>query len=127
MTQKELNRFRATLTAKVVELERLARRRDDITVERSADELDQIQQASVRALAICNLDREFSQLRNARAALRRVQEGSFGVCQRCDEDIHPKRLAAVPWAQFCIACQESVDRNPEEAEMPTRDLLPNAA
>lgn len=127
MTQNELNRFRAILTAKVAELERLARRRDDITIERAADELEQIQQASVRALAICNLDRQFNQLRNARAALRRVQAGSFGVCQRCDEDIHSQRLAAVPWTQFCIGCQEAVDHNPEEAEPSMGDLLPSAA
>ena len=36
---------------------------------------------------------------------------------------HPKRLAAVPWAAFCIHCQEAVDRNSQEFEMPVRKLL----
>jgi DnaK suppressor protein len=123
MTKTELNRFRAVLTARVAELERFTRNRDGITVERSADQLDEIQAASQRALAVCNLDREYSQLRDARAALRRIQEGSFGTCQDCDEDIHPKRLAAVPWATFCIHCQQAVDRNLEEMRSPSRDLL----
>jgi DnaK suppressor protein len=108
MSTTELNRFRAILTAKIAELERFTRHREGITIERSADELDEIQAASERALAVCNLDRDFNQLRNVRAALRRIEEGSFGTCQECDEDIHPKRLAAVPWAEFCIRCQEAV-------------------
>jgi len=123
MTKNELNRFQAILTAKVAELERFTRHREGITIERSADQLEEIQAASERALAVCNLDREFNQLRNARAALRRIEEGSFGTCQQCDDDIHPKRLAAVPWATFCIRCQEAVDRNLEDIESPTGDLL----
>src|SRR5882724_717001 len=123
MTQNELNRFRAILTAKVAELERFTSQREGITIERSADQLEEIQAASQRALAVCNLDREYNQLRNVRAALRRIQEGNFGSCQECDEDIHPKRLAAVPWAALCIQCQEAVDRNLEEMRSPTRDLL----
>jgi len=127
MTTSELPRFRAMLTARVAELEDLTRKRDGITVERSADELDETQAASQRALAVGNLDREFNQLRNARAALRRIEEGNFGACQGCDEDIHPKRLLAVPWALFCIRCQEAVDRSLKEIQAPSGDLLGRAA
>jgi DnaK suppressor protein len=127
MTTSELPRFRAMLTARVAELEDLTRKRDGITVERSADELDETQAASQRALAVCNLDREYNQLRNARAALRRIEEGNFGTCLGCDEDIHPKRLLAVPWALFCIRCQEAVDRSLEEIQAPSGDLLGRAA
>ena len=123
MTKTEVNRFRAVLTARVAELERFTSNRDGITVERIADQLEEIQAASQRALVVCKLDREFNQLREARAALRRIQEGSFGTCQECDEDIHPKRLAAVPWAIFCIQCQEAADRNLVEMRPPSRDLL----
>ena len=127
MNKTEVNRFRAVLTEKVAELERFTRNRDGITVERSADQLDEIQAASQRALAVCNLDREFNQLRNTRAALRRIEEGSFGICQECDQDIHPKRLAAVPWATYCIRCQEAIDNNLEEIQAPSRDALGRAA
>ena len=116
MTKTELNRFRGILTAKVAELERFTRQRDGIVVERSADQLEEIQAALQRALAVCNLDREFTQLRDARAALRRIEDGSFGTCQECEGDIHPKRLAAVPWTPFCIGCQEAADGKPQDAE-----------
>jgi DnaK suppressor protein len=127
MTKTELSRFQAILDAKIIELEQLIRYRDGIRVERSADQLEEIQQASERALAVCNLDRHFSHLRNVRAALRRTQEGSFGICQQCDDDIAPKRLLAVPWAQFCIRCQEAVDRGLEEIQAPGGDLFGRAA
>ena len=123
MTTTELNRFRAILTAKVAELERFNRHREGITIERCADQLEEIQAASQRALAVSSLDREYNELRNVRAAMRRIEEGSFGTCQECDEDIHPKRLAAVPWATFCIRCQEAADGNLEEMRAPSRDLL----
>src|ERR1700681_3776363 len=118
MTKNELNRFRAVLMAKVAELERSSHR-EGITIERSADQLEEIQAASERVLAVCHLDREFNQLRNVLAAIGRIEEGSFGTCQECDQDIHPKRLAAVPWAAFCIQCQEAADRNSDETKAPT--------
>ena len=127
MTTNEVQGFRRILTARVVELERITRQRDGITIERSADLVEDVQCASERALAVSNLDRDCSQLRNARSALGRIQDGSFGICQQCEEDIHPKRLAAVPWAAFCIHCQEAVDRNSEEFEMPVREFLARAA
>jgi DnaK suppressor protein len=122
MTKSEQDRFRAILTAKVAELERFTPHPEGITIVRSADELEEIQAASERALAVCNLNRVFNQLRNTHAALRRIQEGSFGTCQRCDDDIHPKRLAAAPWVTFCIRCQEAVDNN-----LDLEDLLGRAA
>jgi RNA polymerase-binding transcription factor len=127
MTKNELNRFRGILTVKVAELERLTRHREGIKVERSADQLEEVQAASERALAVCNLDREFNQLRNAHAALRRIEEGSFGRCHECDEDIHPKRLAAVPWATYCVRCQEALDSNLEEIQTPSRGFFDRAA
>jgi len=121
MTKTELRRFQAVLDTRIIELQRLIRHRDGIRVERSADQLEEIQQATERALAVCNLDREFNQLRNAQVALVRIHEGNFGKCQQCNEDIHPKRLAAVPWALCCLQCQEAVDRNPG-LPAPSRDF-----
>jgi DnaK suppressor protein len=105
----ELNRFRAILEVRIAELECRIRYRDGITVEQSPDQVEEIQRASERALAICNIDRESKQLRDTRAALRRIREGSFGVCEQCEEQIHPKRLLAIPWASLCIRCQQATD------------------
>jgi len=64
MTKTEANRFRGILTAKVAELKRFTRHRDGIAVERSADQLDEIEAASQRALTVCNVDRDVNQFRN---------------------------------------------------------------
>jgi DnaK suppressor protein len=114
MTKTELSKFKKILEAKREELEQIVRKRDAITIEKSADALDEVQHAAERELAIRNLDRESQLLRNVRSALRRIEEGSFGVCLHCEEEISPKRLNAVPWTSLCIQCQEQADRNREQ-------------
>ncbi len=127
MTKTELSKFKKILETKQDELERVVRNRDAITIEKSADAIDEVQHASERELAIRNLDRESNLLRNVRSALRRIEDGSFGTCLHCEEEISPRRLAAVPWAPFCIQCQEQADRNREEGNENLDDLLVNAA
>lgn len=127
MTKTEVNKFKKILETKQDELERIVRNRDAITIEKSADALDEVQHAAERELAIRNLDRESNLLRNVRSALRRIEDGSFGTCLHCEEEISPKRIAAVPWAPFCIQCQEQADRNHEEGNEMLEDMLVNAA
>jgi len=52
------------------------------------------------------LEREHRLLGEVEAALERLEEGEFGVCQGCGEPIPPRRLEALPWAQFCVSCAE---------------------
>jgi DnaK suppressor protein len=126
MTKVELKQFQTILTARIAELERPVRHREGIAVERRADQLEEIQAAAERTLAVSNLDRHSYQLREARAAVNRIREGNFGICRMCEEDMHPKRLAALPWAPLCIHCQEAMDRN-REMQLTDRDLFANAA
>jgi DnaK suppressor protein len=127
MTKTELNKYRNILEDKQADLEQVIRNREAITIEKSPDALDEVQHAAERELAIRNLDRESNLLRNVRAALRRIDDGSYGVCLHCEEDISPKRLNAVPWTPYCIQCQEAADRNREEMTESLDDLLVNAA
>jgi len=99
-----------TLDRKLVELLHGLRRRDGIAIEKSADQMDEIQYASERELAIRNVDRDSTSLRQVKAALMRIDDGSFGTCIDCESEISPKRIAAVPWATRCIQCQEVADR-----------------
>src|ERR1700733_8403988 len=123
MNRTELDKYTAVLEAKQAELSRGLRNRDEIVIEKTPDALDEVQLAGERELAIRNLDREANWLRNARSALSRIEEGSYGICMHCEEDIKPKRLDAVPWAAFCIKCQEAADRNEFAAAETIDDLL----
>jgi DnaK suppressor protein len=119
--------FQEILEQKEAELVQELRTRDGITIENSADQMDQIQNASERDLAIRNVDREFILLREVKAALRRIHDGSFGTCIECEWSINPNRLAAVPWASRCIVCQEAADRNWQETTESVRKTLVRAA
>lgn len=110
----ERNGFQGILERKEAEMVQVLQNRDGIAIEKSADQMDEIQYASERDLAIQNADRESSLLRQVRAALRRIHDGSFGTCIECKWAINPKRLAAVPWASRCIQCQEAADREWQE-------------
>jgi DnaK suppressor protein len=117
--------FQEILERKEAELVRLLRT-DDIVIEKSADQMDEIQYASERDLAIRNVDRESTLLREVKAALRRIHDRSFGTCVECEWAISPKRLEAVPWASLCITCQEAAE---QDGQMGTSasDALANVA
>jgi DnaK suppressor protein len=110
----EMSAVKEILVRKEAELGRVLRNRDGIAIEKSADQMDEIQYASERDLAICNVDRDSAVLRQVKAALRRIHDGSFGTCADCESEIGPKRLAAVPWASRCIRCQEAADRDGQD-------------
>jgi DnaK suppressor protein len=126
MTKVDLEKFRKTLETKQSELTGSLRNRDEIVIEKAPDALDEVQLAGERELAIRNLDRDSNMLRQIRRALARIEDGSYGVCLHCDEEISPKRIAAVPWAAFCIKCQEQVDRHEIEVD-DNADLFAPAA
>jgi DnaK suppressor protein len=65
-----------------------------------------------------------TRLRDVHAALGRINVGTFGLCLECDDELSPKRLAAVPWASLCIRCQEAEDGREREGY---RVALPLAA
>jgi DnaK suppressor protein len=109
MTKLEINGFRRALENKLLEIGN-GSSREALAIETSPDELDRIQNANDRDYAMGNLERTSSRLSEVRAALRRISSGTFGICAGCEENINLKRLAAVPWASYCIACQEAADR-----------------
>jgi DnaK suppressor protein len=127
MTKSELERFTTALEKRQGEISASLRNREDIAIEKTPDAIDEVQLAGERELAIRNLDRESNLLRNVKGALARIADGSYGTCMHCEEDISLKRLNAVPWAAFCIRCQEAVDRNEIEPAESLEQLLANAA
>src|SRR5579871_6985558 len=116
MNRTDLNKYKKLLDAKQAELGEGLRNREDIAIEKTPDAIDEVQLAGERELAIRNLDRESALLRNVRLALGRVADGTYGTCLHCEEDIKLKRLDAVPWAKYCIRCQEAADRHEFEPE-----------
>jgi DnaK suppressor protein len=117
MNRIEMNKYRKMLETKQAELTAGLYNREDIVIERASDAIDEVQFAGERELAIRNLDRESQLLRDVRGALARVADSSYGACLHCEEEIKPKRLDAVPWAKYCVRCQEAADRREVETRI----------
>jgi DnaK suppressor protein len=127
MTQIEQKKFQNILQQRQTDLAANGNRGWEVlTIDASADELDRIQHAQDRDLAIGSLDRNAKQLREVQAALNRIDAGEFGVCLTCEEDISVKRLAAVPSTSLCIACQETADTTTLQPERMTEGVLASA-
>ena len=55
-------------------------------------------------------ENESKQLTLIDEALLRIEDDEYGTCQNCEKDINPKRLAAIPWARYCLDCQELLEK-----------------
>jgi DnaK suppressor protein len=111
VSEVNVDNFRRLLEAKYDELSSTASSRDEIIIEAAADEMDRLQQQLGRDMAIRNLDRTSTLFKSIRAALDRIDDEMYGVCLRCEEPIAEKRLQAIPWASYCVRCQDTIDRH----------------
>jgi len=68
------------------------------------DDQAQISHDEFISLRLNSMD--YGELRLVEEALDRMRSGDYGTCQACEEPIAPKRLRALPWARYCVACQE---------------------
>ena len=115
MDKKKLEQFKKKLEQRQQELRRtMSRNGQD---GRAADSEDIAQDVADKAANSYTKEFLFSQSSNDRALLARVEEalgrirdGSFGECINCGKEVNPKRLEAVPWARYCISCQEKIEQ-----------------
>ena len=69
---------------------------------------------------------EYNKLRQVDEALERLNDGEYGVCLACEEKIAPRRLVAIPWARYCVECQERMGNSDRPDESPA-SLFANLA
>jgi DnaK suppressor protein len=115
MDNIQLEHFRHIIEELLAGLDGPLGRRESIAVESTPDALDQVQNNADRALAIRQLELDSNRLRGLQDALERIEDGSYGTCLRCDEDISLKRLKALPWAAYCIQCQDAADHEESDS------------
>ncbi|HCT60546.1 MAG TPA: RNA polymerase-binding protein DksA [Acidobacterium sp.] len=78
-------------------------------MENRIDPADQAVMSYQQELIFSQGTNKHTQLSLVRLALERLEDGSYGECAECGEDISPRRLEAVPWTPYCISCQEKVE------------------
>ena len=126
MTTNEITRYKEALAQEMAELSKTLGNRKTIAIEVTPEACERIVLAAQRELAVVTLDRHSRLLREVKAAIARIEDGSYGVCERCQEAITPRRLDAIPWARYCVQCQDSLDKGPNPA-LQSMDRMPIAA
>lgn len=108
MDQKDIEYFRKLLSEMLED----AQQNGDITIEELtgsnevfADPADRATAESDRAFTLRLRDRERRLIRKIRAALQRIEDGTYGICEECGEEISIKRLKARPVTRLCINCK----------------------
>lgn len=102
--------------AKEVRKNLLAERENVVTKLKGSDlSIDDSETPDPVDLAVSNYSKnvqlalsenESRQLELIDEALERLDDDEYGICQNCEKEINPKRLAAIPWARYCLDCQE---------------------
>jgi DnaK suppressor protein len=74
------------------------------------DILDSVTEERTRELDMILTDREKKKLNQIDDAIDRIEDGSYGLCDECAVKIPKGRLKVVPFAKYCVECQEKLER-----------------
>jgi DnaK suppressor protein len=112
--KKDLKRFREILLGKKAELLRNAQKTltEDMTLDADdlPDEMDLASSEYLQSFTFRLRGREKTFLKKIDHALKKIDDGVFGVCEECEEPISMKRLEARPETTLCIRCKEDQER-----------------
>ena len=110
MKKRDLESARANLEEKRREIlslyEHDLRAGQQSSDEGAEDLVDRANSAQQREFLLSLSSNERDHLLQVEEALERVDTGDYGVCNHCEEEISRPRLQAVPWARYCVDCQE---------------------
>jgi len=114
MSKKELEKYRRLLDDKKASLsQEIAKTRsaeEETTEESTQDIADKAVSSYTREFLYSLTDGERGTLLQIDEALARIDEGSYGFCTNCGQPMAEKRLTAVPWAPYCVDCQELAEK-----------------
>ncbi len=118
LQNKQLDSLQAAMRARQTQLREEIRqaliKSDSEHYLQIADSVRELEDESFADLIVdvglAEIDRDLDELRAIDAALLRVADGSYGVCEACDRPIDVKRLNLTPQALRCIDCQTIFDR-----------------
>jgi len=114
LKKKDLKRFREILEEKKEEILKNAKRtlNQDMTLDADdmPDEMDLASSEYLQSFTFRLRGREKTFLKKIERALAKIDEGTFGICEECEEPISTKRLEARPETTLCIRCKEDQER-----------------
>lgn len=115
LTKRDLKKFRTLLETKRRSVLDRAHKTltEDMTLDPNdlPDEMDLASSESLQSFEFRLRGREKKHLAKLSLALRKIDEGTFGICEECEEPISKKRLEARPETGLCIRCKEDQERD----------------
>ena len=118
MKKTELKRFRKILEEKREAIISNAKQTiaEDMTLDANdlPDEMDLASSEYIQSFTFRLRGREKVFLQKIDKALKKIDDGSFGVCENCEEPISVKRLEARPETTLCIRCKEDQERQEKD-------------
>lgn len=111
MTKANLKKIKEKLLAeKEILIEKL--KDNDLSIDDSEtpDPVDLAVRNYSKNVMLAVSENESRQLTLIDEALRRIEDDEYGPCQNCENEITEKRLDALPWARYCLSCQELVEQ-----------------
>ena len=114
LSAKKTEHFKQLLETRIAELERAlatTERETRASTARYADPADQAASEYERQSLVHKAATVRQMLKTLAQALERMREGSFGECAECGGDIELKRLEVIPWARYCVRCQEAREQH----------------
>lgn len=118
MKAKDLEKFQKVLLEKRERLLRAAQQtlETDMTLDAAdlPDEMDLASSEYLQSFQFRLRGRERTFLSKIDTALKKIEDGTFGVCEDCSEMIHLKRLEARPETTLCIKCKEEQEREEQQ-------------
>lgn len=115
LKKKELKVFTERLLEEKARLlnHSLENKKEDLTLQKEemADEVDLASEELNQNMALKLRDRERMLIFKIEEALAKIENGTFGICEACEEPIEAKRLEARPVAELCIQCKENQERD----------------
>lgn len=104
----ELTTVKANLEAQLAELEARQKRVEaDLATPLSTDSSERVTEMEDDAGLEAEARTISKEIASVKRALTRIEDGSYGVCVRCEEKISPERLAVRPEAALCIVCAQN--------------------
>ena len=94
----------------VLEISRRSKASTESSVQDIGDILDSVSEERTRELDLILTDREKRKLAQIDDALDRIEENTYGLCEECGVKIPKARLKVLPFAIFCVECQEKIER-----------------
>ncbi|MFZ0537234.1 MAG: TraR/DksA family transcriptional regulator [Candidatus Sulfotelmatobacter sp.] len=115
MNHSEIQRFEHILKVRLEQtirsLDRLHDETRSINSDSPSDSADQCVLSLSREALFHQSGERRVMVRRIEAALSRIKKNSFGICIGCGDSINSRRLEALPWTQYCLDCQEDLERN----------------